>query len=157
MSPYLPCMIALLALCHSAAAGRHLHAAAADATCGAAGSLCGASLSSSCHLSGHGYCQPGFFCGWTYSDADRKTVCMPVPKDCGKPGRSCCPGNAAAAITDPDATPKPTCSSGSYCFYSPTPDASGWSAPPFASPAGPLLGECAEWSTLSPRLEDAGR
>lgn len=67
---------------------------------------------------------------------------MPVPKDCGQPGKPCCPGNSHAAITDAKAaTPKPTCASGSHCFYTPTPDASGWLAPPFASPAGPLLGE----------------
>jgi hypothetical protein len=153
MVSYIPAVVALLALCHSAAAGRHLHAAAADASCGASGSPCGASLSSSCHPSGLGYCQPGFFCGWTFSDTDKKTVCMPVPKDCGKPDQSCCPGNAATAITDPDKTPKPTCSSGGYCFFTPTPDASGWSAPPFASPAGPLLGESAVGITPLPFID----
>lgn len=109
--------------------------------CGAADALCGASLSSSCHPAGLGYCQTGLFCGWKFSDTDKKTVCMPVPKDCGQPGQSCCPGNAKAAITDPKAaTPKPSCASGSYCFYTPTPDASGWSAPLYASPADSLLG-----------------
>lgn len=113
----------------------------AQASCGAQGALCGASLSEQCNTQGTGYCQPGLFCGWTYSDTDRKTVCMPVPKDCGKPGKSCCPGNAKAAINAAFLTPKPTCDSGSHCFYTPTPDASGWSSPPYSSPAGALLGE----------------
>jgi hypothetical protein len=134
--------LALLALLSCAAdASRTLQTAEQSGSCGRAGALCGASLSSSCHSSGLGYCQPGLFCGWTFSDTDKKTVCMPVPKDCGQPGQSCCPGNDKTAITDAKATPKPTCGGGSSCFYTPTPDASGWSAPPYASPAGALLGE----------------
>jgi hypothetical protein len=82
---------------------------------------------------------------WTFSDTDKSTRCMPLPKDCGKAGIPCCPGNAAKPFTDPKVTPKPTCSDGSYCFYTPTPDASGWSAPAFASPAGSLLGEHTVW------------
>jgi hypothetical protein len=66
---------------------------------------------------------------------------MPLPKDCGKASKPCCPGNAAKPFVDPRKTAKPTCSDGSYCFYTPTPDASGWSAPAYASPAGSLLGE----------------
>jgi hypothetical protein len=133
--------LALLAHLFCAADASRILQAAQQSSCGAEGALCGASLSSSCHSSGLGYCQPGLFCGWTFSDTDKKTVCMPVPKDCGQPGKSCCPGNDKKAITDAKATPKPTCGGGSYCFYTPTPDASGWSAPPYASPAGSLLGE----------------
>jgi hypothetical protein len=67
--------------------------------------------------------------------------CMPIPKDCGASGKSCCPGNAIQPITNASApAPKPVCNDGSYCFYTPTPDASGWSSPPYSSPAN-LLGE----------------
>lgn len=68
---------------------------------------------------------------------------MAVPTDCGKAGKPCCPGNAASPVKDAKApAPLPTCSDGSYCLYTPTPDASGWSAPPFSSPAASLLGQC---------------
>jgi len=133
--------------------------ASSSSSCGAQGALCGASLATQCQSSGQGYCQPGFFCGWTFSDTDRKTVCMLVPAKCGQPGESCCPGNAKAAITDPKQTPKPTCGSGSYCFYTPTPDASGWSSPPHSSPAGPLLGESLKtgsWGHMVPLAATIG-
>lgn len=133
------CFMAMLALAACGCSARTL--ASSSSSCGAQGALCGASLTTQCHPSGQGYCQPGLFCGWTFSDTDRKTVCMPVPAKCGQPGESCCPGNAKAAITDPKQTSKPTCESGSYCFYTPTPDASGWSSPPYSSPASSLLGE----------------
>lgn len=138
-SDMLPALAVVCLFLSPAAASRMLQQ---TGTCGTAGALCGASLSSSCHPSGVGYCQPGLFCGWTFSDSDKTTTCMPVPKDCGQPGKPCCPGNAKTATTGATAaTPKPTCAGGSYCFYTPTPDASGWSAPPYASPAGSLLGE----------------
>eukprot|EP00775_Hariotina_reticulata_P009346 gene9346-9509_t len=67
---------------------------------------------------------------------------MPLPKNCGASGKSCCPGNAIKPITDSTASPpKPVCIDGSYCFYTPTPDGSGWSSPPYSSPAN-LLGTC---------------
>uniref|UniRef100_A0A383V6H8 Uncharacterized protein n=1 Tax=Tetradesmus obliquus TaxID=3088 RepID=A0A383V6H8_TETOB len=111
--------------------------------CGAPNALCGASIPAGVKCpKGPGDCSSGYFCGWTYSDSDKTTRCMPLPADCGKAGKPCCPGNAAKQITDLKNTPKPTCNDGSYCFFTPTPDGSGWSAPAFASPAGPLLGTC---------------
>ncbi|KAF8062806.1 hypothetical protein HT031_004136 [Scenedesmus sp. PABB004] len=128
-----------------ALAGCLLAPAAAAFTCGAPGAPCGASIpaGASCGAKGAGYCAPGHFCGWVFSDSDRSTRCMPVPKGAGRAGASCLPGNALKPVASAAAaTPKPVCADGSTCFFTPTPDASGWSAPPFASPAGPLLGTC---------------
>lgn len=114
---------------------------AASFACGKRGALCGASAPTGVKCAkGPGYCDPGYFCGWTFSDTNKTTACMPVPKPCGTDGQSCCPGNMVEAITNATATPMPYCSDGSFCFYTPTPDASGWSSPPYSSPAN-LLGK----------------
>jgi hypothetical protein len=135
--------------------------------CGKAGSACGASIPAGVQCpKGPGFCEAGTYCGWEFSDTSKKTICMPIPKACGSAeGSPCCPGNARvpAPLTDalPDGSrpaPKPTCADGLTCFFTPTMGGNGWSAPPYASPAGALLGEASGLaSRLSCPIKEGGR
>jgi hypothetical protein len=44
---------------------------------------------------GPGWCEPGYFCGFETTTAE-PSRCLPIPRDCGKAGKPCCPSNKGA-------------------------------------------------------------
>jgi hypothetical protein len=104
-------------------------AAAADSAaleCGKPYALCGNSIPAGVQCDkGAGWCEPGYYCG--FSKDPRGTMCLPVPKDCGRAGNKCCPSNADKPhranstgidpVTGKEEVREPFCRDGSTCFY----------------------------------------
>jgi hypothetical protein len=116
----MPRKTAILLLIVSALAAADVRGAiAASFVCGAPGARCGSALPKGAKCpNGPGWCQSGYFCGWRDNTAQPST-CLPVPPDCGKAGKDCCPSNTYKPHTKPDDifNLKPFCTDGSYCFY----------------------------------------
>jgi hypothetical protein len=99
-------------------------AAAASSTaveCGKPGSPCGADIPAGFTCpKGPGWCQPGYYCGKQGTSSSGVSLCRPVPANCGKAGKPCCPSNAKTHHTS--STNKddrlPFCTNGSLCYYS---------------------------------------
>lgn len=94
--------------------------------CGKPGALCGNSIPEGVQCNkGAGWCEPGYYCGRPKGTIN--TTCLPVPKDCGKAGKLCCPSNAVRPhranrtgidpVTGKQEDHRPFCRDGSTCYY----------------------------------------
>jgi hypothetical protein len=87
--------------------------------CGAPGAPCGQAIPPgiSCPK-GPGFCAPGHYCG-NETNMVGQPRCLPLPADCGRAGKPCCPNNAEAPHTSEadKLARKPSCKDGSTCFY----------------------------------------
>lgn len=94
--------------------------------CGAPNGPCGKDIPASVTCDkGQGWCQPGYYCGSSDNTMVGPSKCLEIPKDCGLPGKPCCPSNANRPHTSVDDKLKkqPFCKNGATCFfYEPTTD-----------------------------------
>lgn len=126
-------IVAAVAMLLAAAAPAPV-AAASFFVCGAPYAACGKAIPAGVTCTkGPGWCAPGFFCGWNQTTAEASR-CLPLPKDCGKVGKACCPSNYKTPHTqfDDQFSRLPMCTDpDTACFYFAWQRGPGMSAPDY--------------------------